>query len=67
MRISLAGLLGAIAMFVWTSIAHIATPLATIGISRMSHEAPVLAAMQDGVGAKPGLYVFPGLIPWIRR
>ena len=41
MRIFLAGLLGAIAMFVWTSIAHVATPLATIGISKIQNEPAV--------------------------
>lgn len=63
MRILIAGVLGGIAMFVWTSIAHVATPLATAGISRMADEAPVLAAMQKGVGAKPGLYFFPWVAP----
>lgn len=63
MRILLAGIVGAIAMFVWTSIAHVATPLATIGFSKMANEAPVLAAMKDNVGAKPGLYIFPWVDP----
>jgi hypothetical protein len=63
MRIVLAGLLGAVAMFVWTSIAHMATPLATVGFSHIPHEAAVLAAMQDGVGDKSGLYFFPWVDP----
>jgi len=63
MRIVIAGLLGAIAMFVWTSIAHVATPLATIGFSKMSNEAAVLAAMHGNVGEKPGLYFFPWVDP----
>ena len=63
MRIVLAGLLGGIAMFVWTSIAHMATPLAAIGFSHMSHEQVVLDAMKQGVGEKPGLYFFPWVDP----
>lgn len=63
MRILIAGLLGAIAMFVWTSVAHMATPLATMGIGKMSHEAVVLNAMQEGVGGRSGLYFFPWVDP----
>jgi len=63
MRILLAGLLGGIAMFVWTSIAHMATPLAAIGFSQMRHEQVVLGAMKQGVGEKPGLYFFPWVDP----
>jgi len=63
MRIILAGIAGAIAMFVWTSIAHVATPLARIGISQIPNEQPVLDAMHSSIGAKPGLYFFPWVDP----
>jgi len=63
MRILLAGLLGGIAMFVWTSIAHMATPLAAIGFSKMNHEQGVLDAMKQGVGDHAGLYFFPWVDP----
>ena len=63
MRIFIAGLLGAIAMFVWTSFAHVATPLASAGISKMADEPAVLKAMHEGVGAKSGLYFFPWVEP----
>jgi hypothetical protein len=63
MRILLAGLLGAIAMYVWTSIAHMATPLATVGIGKMSDEQAVLDAMKKGVGKEPGFYFFPWVDP----
>jgi hypothetical protein len=63
MRIIIAGLLGAIAMFVWTAIAHMATPLAQIGISKMSDEPVVLEAMKRGVEAHSGLYLFPWVDP----
>ena len=59
MRILVAGLLGAIAMFVWTSIAHMATPLDSAGMSHMANEPVVLSAMQKGVGGKAGFYFFP--------
>jgi hypothetical protein len=63
MRILIAGILGGIAMFVWTSIAHMATPLGTTGFSQMQDEAKALEGMQTGIGSKPGLYIFPWMDP----
>ena len=63
MRILIAGLLGAIAMFVRTSFAHMATPLDSAGISQMANEPAVLSAMQKGVGGKAGFYFFPWVSP----
>jgi len=62
-RILVAGVLGGIAMFVWTSIAHVATPLGQIGFSQIPSEAPLLAAMQSAMADKPGLYFFPWVDP----
>ena len=59
MRILLAGVLGGIAMFVWASIAHVATPLASIGLAPMPNEAATVAALHQSLGDKPGLYFFP--------
>ena len=61
MRILLAGILGGIVMFVWTSIAHMALPLGEAGINEIPNESAVLNAMQSGIGDKTGLYIFPGL------
>jgi hypothetical protein len=58
-RIAIAGLLGAIAMFVWSTIAHVALPLGQAGFSQLPNEAAVLSAMQASAGAKDGLYFFP--------
>lgn len=60
-RIFLAGLLGGIAMFAWTSLAHLALPLGTTGVQEIPNEAPVLAAMQASLGQNSGFYFFPGL------
>ena len=60
-RIFLAGVLGAVAMFVWTFVAHELLPLGEAGISEIPNEAEVLAAMKSNIGKKPGLYFFPGL------
>ena|ERR1700731_3969215 len=59
MRIVIAGLVGGIAMFVWSSIAHIALPLGQIGFSSIPNEKPVISAMQDSIGSHSGLYFFP--------
>ena len=61
MRILLAGILGGIAMFIWTSIAHMALPLGEAGISEIPNESAVLDSMKSSMGDKTGLYIFPGL------
>ena len=63
MRIVLAGVLGGIVMFIWGSIAHMATPLAYTGISQIGGEKVVLDAFKQGIGKKPGLYFFPWTDP----
>ena len=64
MRILLAALAGAAAMFVWTAIAHMATPLATAGFSKMTNEQAALQSLSaDNVGTKPGLFIFPWTDP----
>ena len=60
-RIILAGILGGIAMFIWTSVAHMALPLGEAGIGEISNEEAVLTALQSSIGAKTGLYIFPGM------
>jgi len=59
-RILLAGVLGGIAMFIWTSIAHMALPLGEAGIREIPNEQVVLGTMQSSIGDKTGLYIFPG-------
>lgn len=63
MRILLAALAGAVAMFIWTSIAHVATPLGTIGFSQMPNEPAVLQAMNQSIADKNGLYFYPWVAP----
>ena len=60
MKILLAGILGGIVMFIWTSIAHMLLPLGEAGISEIPNEKTVLDAMQSNIGEKSGLYFFPG-------
>lgn len=60
-RVLLAGVLGGIAMFVWSSIAHIALPLGRTGIREIPNEQAVLSGMQAQMGATSGFYAFPGM------
>jgi hypothetical protein len=59
-RIILAGVLGGIAMFAWSSIAHIVLPLGEIGVSEIPNEAAVLSSMSSTLGTAHGFYLFPG-------
>jgi hypothetical protein len=64
-RILLAGLLGAIAMFAWTSIAHIALPLGEAGVQNTTDDTALLNELKSTVKNKDGLYIYPsmGLAP----
>lgn len=60
-RVILAGILGAIAMFLWSAVAHMVTPLGETGISEIPNEPAVLSVMQSTLGDKEGMYMFPGM------
>jgi hypothetical protein len=59
MRILLAGILGGIVMFVWTSIAHMALPLGEAGIGEIPNESVVLSAMQSSIVRRPAFISSP--------
>ncbi len=59
-RIILAGLLGGIAMFIWSSIAHIALPLGEVGVKQIPNETAVLSSMNSTLGTASGFYIYPG-------
>ncbi|PYK10280.1 MAG: hypothetical protein DME61_03740 [Verrucomicrobia bacterium] len=61
MKLLVAGILGGIVMFIWTSIAHMALPLGEAGIGEIPNESAVLSSMQSTIGEQSGLYVFPAL------
>lgn len=64
-RILFAGVLGAVAMFVWTSIAHMALPLGEAGVQNTMDDEALLSALKSTVKDKDGLYIYPsmGLAP----
>ena len=62
-RVLLAGVLGGIAMFIWSGIAHMASPLGETGISQIGadNESAFLDALKANLGDRRGLFIFPGL------
>jgi hypothetical protein len=59
-RIFIAGILGGIVMFIWTSIAHMFLPLGEAGIRELPNESAVVDALKSNLGDSRGLYIFPG-------
>src|SRR5216684_2226253 len=60
-RALLAGLLGGIVMFVWSSLAHMVLPLGEAGVKEIPSEPAVLKVMQESIGRVSGFYIFPGM------
>ncbi|MBL6938952.1 MAG: hypothetical protein ISS15_17945 [Alphaproteobacteria bacterium] len=59
LRIFIAGLLGGVAMYIWSSIAHVATPLGTAGVSTLPNESVTVDNLASSIGNKGGLFLFP--------
>lgn len=54
----LAGVLGGLAFFAWSSLAHIVLPLGQTGIQAMPNEAAVVGSMKANI-TEDGFYFFP--------
>jgi hypothetical protein len=59
-RAFLAAILGGIAMFIWSFIAHDLLPLGETGIHEFKDEAAMLDALKTNLGKARGIYHFPG-------
>lgn len=61
LRVLIAGLVGGIAMFMWSALAHAVLPLGEAGLTQIPNEAAARTALQSAMGSEPkdGLYVFP--------
>jgi hypothetical protein len=55
----LAGILGGLAFFAWSSLAHVVLPLGQTGIREIPNEQAVIAAMKANIN-EDGFYFFPG-------
>src|ERR1051325_7390179 len=54
-----AAILGGLAFFAWSSVAHIFTGLGETGIQEIPNEQAVVSALKTNVPS-PGMYAFPG-------
>lgn len=61
MKILIAGVLGGMAMFIWSSIAHMVLPLGEAGMKEIPDEATLTRELHRSLADKSGLYIFPGL------
>jgi hypothetical protein len=59
MKLLLAALLGALAMFLWEFVAHMFTPLGEAGIRLLPQPEVVSSSLQSAIGDKAGMYMFP--------
>jgi hypothetical protein len=59
-RILLTGVLAGLAMYVWSSVAHIALPLGQVGVKEIPNEQPVITAMSGSLN-QSGLYIYPAM------
>ena len=59
-RAFFAAILGGIAMFIWSFIAHDLLPLGETGIREFKNEAAMLDALKTNLGDAGALYHFPG-------
>jgi hypothetical protein len=68
-RIFFAGILGGVAMFIWSFVAHTFLPIGEMGIKQMPNEDAVTSALQANLGDNPGFYIFPsgGFTPGATR
>lgn len=59
-RIVLAAVLGGLAMFLWSSIAHMALGLGSLGVQDIPNEQAMIGVMKSNL-PQSGFYFFPGL------
>lgn len=55
----LAGILGAVAYFAWSSLAHVVLPLGQTGVQEIPNEQAVLSTLKANISSD-GFYFFPG-------
>src|SRR5260370_6963264 len=61
-RVFLAGVLGAVAMFLWSGLAHMVLPLGEAGVQQIDKEDALLSTLQSTLSSH-GLYAFPKMTP----
>jgi hypothetical protein len=59
-RILLSGILGGVAMFIWSFVAHELLPIGEMGVREIPNEDAVTSVIQSNLGDNIGFYIFPG-------
>lgn len=59
MKILLAALLGALAIFLWEFVAHMFTPLGEAGLGFLPNPRAVSSSLAASIGDQAGMYMFP--------
>lgn len=59
MKLVLAALLAALAIFLWEFVAHMFTPLGEAGIGYLPDPDAVSSSLQSAIGGRAGMYMFP--------
>lgn len=59
-RLIIAGIIGGLAMFLWSFVSHTVLPLGEVGIKMMPNESAVLSTMKQNIN-EPGFYFYPGM------
>ncbi|NUO74625.1 MAG: hypothetical protein HOQ32_01285 [Lysobacter sp.] len=62
MRIAITGLIGAIVMFIWGAVAHMALPIGEMGIKLPAQQDAVLNALSQSAAGE-GVYMYPSMAP----
>lgn len=60
MRIIIAGVLGGLAMFIWSAFSHMVLPLGEVGFRQMPNEAAVVSTLKPNLN-ESGIYFYPGM------
>lgn len=59
----IAGLIGGIAMFIWSSIAHTVLPIGEMGLHLPTDQPAALSALAQTAKAGEGIYMYPSIAP----
>lgn len=63
MRLAIAAIIGAIVMFIWSAVAHMALPIGEMGMKTAVEQDAAISALQASATSGEGVYMIPGFAP----
>ncbi|MGA8277843.1 MAG: hypothetical protein WB784_06580 [Rhodanobacteraceae bacterium] len=63
MRIVIAGIIGGIIMFIWTTLAHTLLPIGEMGVKLPVEQPAALSVLATTATSGPGVYMYPSIAP----